>query len=188
MGLSKKEKPRTAILQSFANANSKLVENYGLLATRDLQGLSAAGVDVREAELGAKFEEITRTIFEELGLHVDEERRKEINTAKDQIDIILSLGSEDLILCEVKSFKNGDYAKYSSTSRQVKSYVTRCETQGFRVGQVNSRGAVAGSGSRASAGSLIESGVCFGSWPSAKTGAARAEARAVNIRSFFIDE
>ncbi len=136
MGLPKKEKPRTAILQSFANANSKLVENYCLLATRDLQGLSTAGVDVREAELGAKFEEITRTIFEELGLHVDEDRRKEINTAKDQIDIILSLGSDDLILCEVKSFKNGDYAKYSTTSRQVKSYVTRCETQGFRVGQV----------------------------------------------------
>jgi hypothetical protein len=101
-----------------------------------LQGLSAAGIDIREAELGCKFEEITRTIFEELGLQVDEERRKEINTAKDKIDIILSLGAEDLILCEVKSFKNGDYAKYSSTSRQVKSYVTRCESQGFRVGQV----------------------------------------------------
>src|SRR5690606_26573869 len=51
MGLSKKEKPRKAILQSFVNANSKLLENYLLLATRDLQGLSAAGIDIREADL-----------------------------------------------------------------------------------------------------------------------------------------
>ena len=136
MGLSKKEKPRTAILQSFANANSKLLENYELLARRDLQGLSAAGVEIREAELGIKFEEITRTLFEGLGLQVDEERRKEVCTAKDQIDILLSLGAEDIIICEVKSFKNGEYAKYSSTSRQVKSYVARCEASGYRVAQV----------------------------------------------------
>lgn len=136
MGLSKREKPRKAILQSFVNANSKLLDNYLLLATRDLQALSAAGIDIKEAELGCKFEEVTRTIFEELGLHVDEERRKEINSAKDQIDIILSLGLEDIVVCEVKSFKNGDYFKYSATSRQVKSYVARCEAAGYRVGQV----------------------------------------------------
>lgn len=136
LGLSKREKPRAAILQSYANANSKLLENYELLATRDLRGLATAGIEIREAELGAKFEEITRTLFENLGLHVDEERRKEINTAKDKLDIVLSLGSEDIIVCEVKSFKNGEYAKYSSTARQVKSYVARCEASGYRVSQV----------------------------------------------------
>jgi hypothetical protein len=136
MGLSKKEKPRKAILQSFVNANSKLLDNYLLLSTRDLAGLSSAGIDIKEAELGCKFEEVTRTIFEELGLQVDEERRKEISSAKDQIDIILSLGLEDIVVCEVKSFKNGDYSKYSTTSRQVKSYVARSEAAGYRVGQV----------------------------------------------------
>jgi hypothetical protein len=30
----------------------------------------------------------------------------------------------------------GDFAKYSSTSRQVKSYVNRCEANGKRVAQV----------------------------------------------------
>lgn len=36
----------------------------------------------------------------------------------------------------MKSFKNGQFAKYSSTSRQVKAYAARCESQGKRVLQV----------------------------------------------------
>ncbi|MEI8633332.1 hypothetical protein P4S72_17270 [Vibrio sp. PP-XX7] len=41
-----------------------------------------------------------------------------------------------MIVGEVKSFKNGQFAKYSSTSRQVKAYVKRCESSGRRVAQV----------------------------------------------------
>ncbi len=134
--LSKRGNPRTEILQSYANATDKLIEHYDLLASRDLAGLTAAGITIREAELGSKFEEITRTKLEMLGLFVDEELRKQVNTAKDKADIIVSLGDDDVIVGEVKSHKNGDFAKYSTTSRQVKAYVNRCEANGKRVAQV----------------------------------------------------
>lgn len=136
LGLPKKGNPRTEILQSFASANDRLVENYELLACRDLAGLSTAGIDIKESEIGVKFEEITRSILEQLNMNVDEDLRKEINTAKDKADIIVSLSNDDVIIGEAKSFKNGDYAKYSSTSRQVKAYANRCEVNGHRVAQV----------------------------------------------------
>ena len=136
MGLSKRINPRTAILDVFASANDRLIENYELLACRDLAGLTAAGIDIKEAEIGVKFEEVTRSMLEQLGLNVDEELRKRISTAKDKADIILSLGGDDVIVGEVKSHKNGDFSKYSSTSRQVKAYVNRCESNGKRVAQV----------------------------------------------------
>lgn len=136
MSLSKRGNPRLNILQSFASANDKFIEHYELLASRDIAGLSNVGIEIREAELGAKFEEITRTKLEMLGLLVDEELRKQVNTAKDKADIIVSLGGDDVIIGEVKSHKNGDFAKYSTTARQVKSYVNRCEASGKRVAQV----------------------------------------------------
>ncbi|MDO6717167.1 hypothetical protein Q4549_18820 [Agarivorans sp. 2_MG-2023] len=136
LNLSRKGSPRHQILHSFASANDKLIENYELLATRDLAALNEAGIDIKEADLGVKFEEITKSIFEELGLTVDEDLRKEINTAKDKADIIISLANGDIIIGEVKSFKNGDFSKYSATSRQVKAYVKRCENNGHRVAQV----------------------------------------------------
>ncbi|WP_281543813.1 hypothetical protein [Grimontia sp. SpTr1] len=136
LGLPKKGNPRSQIVECFASANDRLIENYHLLACRDLQGLQSVGVDIKEADIGSKFEEVTRTILEQLGMNVDEDLRKEINTAKDKADIIISLENEDVIVGEAKSFKNGHYAKYSSTSRQVKSYVKRCENNGHRVAQV----------------------------------------------------
>jgi len=135
LGLSNRNNPRTMILESFASANDRLIENYEMLACRDLAGLHSVGIDIKEAELGLKFEEVTRTMFEQLGLQVDEDLRKQISTAKDKADIIVSLGGDDVIVGEVKSYKNGDYPKYSSTSRQVKAYVNRCEANGKRVAQ-----------------------------------------------------
>lgn len=136
MGLPKRGKPRQLILDFFANTNDKLVENYEVLARRDLAGLKAAGIEVSEAELGVKFEEITKEIFESMDLFVDEDLRKSINNAKDKADIIISLSDTEVIVGEAKTSKNGDFAKYSSTSRQVKAYVNRCENQGKRVAQV----------------------------------------------------
>ncbi|WP_020405996.1 hypothetical protein [Hahella ganghwensis] len=136
LGLSKRQDPRKAILESFASATDKLIENYELLAQRDMKGLETAGVHIRESELGSKFEESTRALLGQLGLDVDEELRKQLSTTKDKMDIVLSLSEDDLIVGEAKSFKNGDFSKYSTTSRQVKSYVNRCEGQGKRVQQV----------------------------------------------------
>ncbi|MDW6004527.1 hypothetical protein [Vibrio mangrovi] len=136
MGLPRRGNPRSQIIDSFASANDRLIENYHLLATRDIQALHDAGIDIKEADIGIKFEEITRSILEQLDMNVDEDLRKDINTAKDKADIIISLDNDDVIIGEAKSFKNGQFSKYSTTSRQVKAYVKRCETNGHRVAQV----------------------------------------------------
>lgn len=136
MGLSKRGNPRLVILESFADATDKMIESYALLAKRDLAGLKNKGIDIAEADIGVKFEEVTKAIFEQLGLDVDEDLRRSINTLKDKVDIILSLSEDDVIIGEAKTCKNGDFAKYSTTSRQVKAYVSRCEASGKRVAQV----------------------------------------------------
>lgn len=136
MGLSKRGNPRFAILESFANATDKLIENYDALARRDINALREAGADVIEADIGVKFEEVTKAIFEILELNIDEDLRKDLNTTKDKADIVISLSDNDIIIGEAKTCKNGDFAKYSTTSRQVKAYVTRAENQGKRVAQV----------------------------------------------------
>ncbi|AHB99063.1 hypothetical protein M973_01380 [Francisella orientalis LADL 07-285A] len=58
-----------------------------MLANRDINALNAKGLSLSEAEIGTKFEEATRSILEQLGLNVDEELRKEINTVKDKVDL-----------------------------------------------------------------------------------------------------
>jgi hypothetical protein len=136
MGLSKRGNPRFSILECFANATDKLIDNYDLLAKRDVNALREVGADVAEADIGVKFEEVTKAIFEIMDLNIDEEVRKEINTAKDKADIIISLSDDDIIIGEAKTCKSGDFAKYSTTSRQVKAYVSRAESLGKRVAQV----------------------------------------------------
>jgi hypothetical protein len=136
MGLGKRGNLRLNILESFADATDKLIENYAALARRDLAALKNEGIEIAEAEIGVKFEEVTKTIFEQLGLAVDEDLRKIINTAKDKADILISVSEDDVIIGEAKTCKNGDFAKYSSTSRQIKAYVNRCEHAGKRVAQV----------------------------------------------------
>jgi hypothetical protein len=136
MRLSKRGNPRLAILECFANATDKLIDNYDALARRDINALREVGSDISEADIGVKFEEVTKAILELLDLHIDEDVRKEINTAKDKADIIISLSDNDIIIGEAKTCKSGDFAKYSTTSRQVKAYVTRAENIGKRVAQV----------------------------------------------------
>lgn len=136
MGLSKRGNARLSILESFANATDKLIENFDALARRDVNFLRSVGAEVAEADIGMKFEEVTKAIFELLDLNIDEDVRKEINTSKDKADIIISLSDNDIIIGEAKTCKSGDFAKYSSTSRQVKAYVNRAENIGKRVAQV----------------------------------------------------
>ena len=136
MKLSKRGNTRLNILNCFADATDRLIENYGSLARRDLAKLKSENVEISEADIGIKFEEVTKAIFEQLGLDIDEDLRKAVNTSKDKADIIVSLTDDDVIVGEAKTCKNGDFAKYSTTSRQVKAYATRCENAGKRVAQV----------------------------------------------------
>ena len=136
MGIKKRGNLRLNILNSFADATDKLIDNYGALAKRDLATLKADNIDIAEADIGVKFEEVTKAIFEQLGLAVDEDLRRSINTSKDKADVLISISEDDVIVSEAKTCKNGDFAKYSTTSRQVKAYVNRCEQAGKRVAQV----------------------------------------------------
>ncbi len=76
---------------------------------------------------------MTRKIFEELGLQVDEDLRKSMNTSKDKMDILIRIGEQEVILIECKSSKETGYNKFSSVSRQIKAYKKVLEKNDFRV-------------------------------------------------------
>ncbi len=121
------------VLESFKNADNIFLENYENVGFRNLNALKSNGVDVKEVDLGIKFEEITKSIFEQLGFDVDEKLRKEINTNKDKIDILLNLGPAGLILVECKTVKESGYNKFSAVSRQMKSYTSLVKKNDLNV-------------------------------------------------------
>ena len=121
------------ILDAYKDAENLMIENYEAIAFRTLSALKENGILIKEAELGVKFEDITKTIFEKLGFNVDEALKKQINTAKDKIDLILNLGNNDVIIIECKTVKESGYNKFSSVSRQIKAYVDLAKSKGYNV-------------------------------------------------------
>lgn len=121
------------ILDAYTDAENMMIENYEAIGFRNLAVLKENGIAIKESELGLKFEEITKTIFGKLGLLVDEELKKKLSTAKNQIDIILNLGNNDIIVVECKTVKESGYNKFSSVSRQIKSYVDLAHSYGYSV-------------------------------------------------------
>ncbi|HYX06850.1 MAG TPA: hypothetical protein VE912_08975, partial [Bacteroidales bacterium] len=77
--------------------------------------------------------ELTRTIFTKLGLKVDENLRKKINSKNDKADIIINLGNNDVMIVECKSIKESGYNKFSSVKRQLKAYFDMAEKNGLKV-------------------------------------------------------
>jgi hypothetical protein len=98
------------------------LENYENVAYRNLNLLKENGITIKESELGLKFEELTTTIFKGIGFNVDDKFKKQLNTKKDMMDILLNLGNEEIIIVECKTSKERGYNKFSSVSRQLKSY------------------------------------------------------------------
>lgn len=121
------------ILDAYKDAENLYLENYENIGMRNLTVLKENGIVIKEAELGIKFEDITKKLFGVLGFNVDEDFRKKLNTAKDNIDIVLNLGNNDLILVECKTVKESGYNKFSSVSRQLKAYVDLAKHNDFRV-------------------------------------------------------
>jgi len=121
------------ILEAYKDTENLLLENYKEISARDLNQLKANGIEIKEAEIGEKFEELTKNIFCQLGFNVDEDIRTSINTAKDRADIIINLGNNELILVECKTIKEKGYNKFSSVSRQLKSYAKNAENKGYKV-------------------------------------------------------
>lgn len=121
------------ILKEYKDYDNLYLENYESIGLRDLNTLKANGLKISEAEIGLKFEELTKTIFKQLGFNVDEVVKKEINTKKDKVDIFLNLGNRELILVECKSVKESGYNKFSSVSRQMKAYTEAANHAGYRI-------------------------------------------------------
>lgn len=121
------------ILECFKDAENLYLENYENIGFRNLSKLKENGIEIKEADIGLKFEELTRTIFEKLGFNVDEELKNQLNTTKDKIDILINMGHNEMILIECKTIKESGYNKFSAVSRQMKSYASRAKLNDYKV-------------------------------------------------------
>ncbi len=121
------------ILDSYMDTENLYLENYENIAFRRLGELKENGIQISDAEIGVKFEDLTKTIFKKLGLNVDESLRKQMNTKQDKADIIINLGNSEVIIVECKSSKESGYNKFSSVKRQLKAYFEMAEKNGLKV-------------------------------------------------------
>ena len=81
------------ILEHYKDVENLYLENYVNVGYRNLNLLKENGISIKESELGLKFEELTETIFKALGFNVDNNLKKQLNTQKDMMDILLNLGN-----------------------------------------------------------------------------------------------
>lgn len=110
------------ILDHYKDVENLYLENYENVAYRNLNLLKENGIIIKESELGLKFEELTKVIFKGLGFNVDEKFKNQLNTQKDMMDILINLDNKEIIIVECKTIKEKGYNKFSSVSRQLKSY------------------------------------------------------------------
>ncbi|HMR88583.1 MAG TPA: hypothetical protein PKD51_10530 [Saprospiraceae bacterium] len=124
------------ILEHYKDTENLLLENYENIGFRNINALKDNGIVIKEAELGLKFEELTKFIFQKLGFNVDEKLKNKLNTPKDKIDILINLDGNEVILVECKTNKEIGYNKFSMVSRQLKSYQNLLNHNGLRVNKV----------------------------------------------------
>ena len=121
------------ILDAYQDAENLYLENYENIGFRNLKALKENGIQVKESELGIKFEDLTKTILTKLSFNVNESLRKSLNTKKNKIDIVIDLGNKELILVECKTIKESGYNKFSSVSRQLKAYIDLAKINDYKV-------------------------------------------------------
>lgn len=121
------------ILDAYKDAENLYLENYENIGFRKLNILKENGIQIKESELGIKFENLTKTIFTKLGFNVDETLRKHLNTKKDKIDIVINIDNQKLILIECKTIKENGYNKFSSVARQLNSYINLAINKNYSV-------------------------------------------------------
>tara|TARA_Y100000815_G_scaffold214528_1_gene199518 strand:+ start:103 stop:1947 length:1845 start_codon:yes stop_codon:yes gene_type:complete len=110
------------ILEHYKDTENLYLENYENVGYRNLNLLKENGISTKESDLGLKFEELTKIIFSGLGFHVDDKFKNQLNTKKDIMDILINLGNDEVIIVECKTSKERGYNKFSTVSRQLKSY------------------------------------------------------------------
>lgn len=121
------------ILEHYKDVENLYMENYANVGYRNLNLLKENGIIIKESELGLKFEELTKIIFKGLGFNVDEKLKNELNTQKDMIDVLLNLGNNEIVIIECKTIKEKGYNKFSSVSRQLKSYQNLALKNNLRI-------------------------------------------------------
>lgn len=121
------------ILESFKDAENLYLENYENIGFRNMAALKGNSIDIKEADIGVKFEELTKRIFSTLGFNVDEELRASLNSVKDKADILLKISNNEIIIVECKTVKENGYNKFSTVSRQLKSYANRINGNNYKV-------------------------------------------------------
>ena len=121
------------ILEYYKDVENLYLENYENVAYRNLNLLKENGITVKESELGIKFEDLTKVIFKGLGFKVDDVFKSNLNTKKDMMDILLNLGNNEIIIIECKTSKEKGYNKFSSVSRQLKSYQSLALKNDLRI-------------------------------------------------------
>ncbi len=121
------------ILDSYKDTENLFLENFENIGFRDINALKENGISIKESELGIKFEELTKNIFRKLGFNVDEKLRRKLNTKKDKMDILINLENNELIIVECKTVKESGYNKFSSVTKQLKSYNASVRRNDFKV-------------------------------------------------------
>ncbi len=124
------------IINSFRNIQDLYLDNYVEIGCRDINFLKDKGLIIKESELGALYEKLTKDLFVKLGFNVDDKLRANINTTKSKMDILINIGGKDVIIAECKTVKDKDYNKFTAVSRQLKSYEALCKKKGYHVNQV----------------------------------------------------
>lgn len=124
------------ILDHYKDVENLYLENYANVGYRNLNLLKENGISVKESELGLKFEELTKIIFKGLGFNVDDKFKNKLNTQKDMIDILLNLGNDEIIIVECKTSKERGYNKFSTVSRQLKSYQNLALKNNLRIAKM----------------------------------------------------
>lgn len=121
------------ILDHYKDVENLYLENYENVAYRNLNLLKENGIIIKESELGIKFEELTKIIFQDLAFNVDDKMKNQLNTPKDMMDILLNLGNNEIIIIECKTNKEKGYNKFSLVSRQLKSYQNLALKNNLRI-------------------------------------------------------
>jgi Holliday junction resolvase len=121
------------IIEAYKDIKNLMFENFDLIASRDLNALKLNGIDIQDSELGVVFERITKDILTELGFYLPDELKSSLNTKKNLTDLIIQISKDEIIVVECKTKKDSNYNKFSSVSRQLKSYIKNAEEKGYRV-------------------------------------------------------
>ena len=101
------------ILDGYKDTENIFIENFVHIGSRNFNELKENGLNIKESEIGIRYEELTKLIFSKMGFNIDESLRKKINDKKNKIDVLINLGNDELILIECKTIKDRDYNKFS---------------------------------------------------------------------------